>query len=118
MRIDKFPNNWQDVSGANRPIRLFIATSDGGATDRFLVHHLSGVETVCGAMEYTVLCVAQIAGLEVKQFIACPVQLQLVTANGQLHAISGIVSEVHEGCSSFLEFWDRTSVSVMRGRHS
>ena len=99
VRIDRFPDHWRGLSDANRPIRLHIATEGGGANDLFLVHQVSGLETMCGGLEYTILCLAQTAGLELKQFIACPVQLQFVNASGHLHAISGIVSEVIEGGS-------------------
>lgn len=99
MRLDKFSNVWQQLSDANRPIRLFIALQEDGSTDLFLAQQVSGVETMCGAIVYSVRCVAQTAGLALKQLIACPVQLQFVTASGALQAISGIVSEVHEGGS-------------------
>ena len=99
MRLDKFPIVWQGLSDANRPIRLYLALDEGGSSDLFLVHQVSGVETMCGSLMYAIRCVAQTAGLELKRLIACPVQLQFVTASGELQAISGIVSEVHEGGS-------------------
>ena len=69
----------------------------GEAGDLLLVQHVSGVETICGGIDYVLLCVATQAGLALKQFIANPVELQFVTDKGGLRSICGIVAEAAEG---------------------
>ncbi|WP_229458870.1 phage late control D family protein, partial [Massilia glaciei] len=55
------------------------------------------METICGGVEYSLLCVSNQAGLPLKQFIANPVELQFVTDTGGLHAVSGIVAGAADG---------------------
>ncbi|HEY0060724.1 MAG TPA: type VI secretion system Vgr family protein [Telluria sp.] len=89
-------NTWTD---ANRPIRLRMSDESAVLDDRLLVKYVSGVETMCGGIEYTLLCVADRAGVPLKQFIANPVELQFVTDSGDLHSVCGIVGGVTEGQS-------------------
>lgn len=85
------------LSEANRPIRLRMGTSQGVLDDLLLVKHVSGVEAVCGGIEYSLLCVSSNAGMELKQFIANPAEIQFVTDTGGLHPVCGIVVSVAEG---------------------
>lgn len=87
------------LTQANRPIRLRLASADGIVDDLLLVKHVRGSETMCGGIDYILQCVAMRAGMELKQFIANPVELQFVTAFGNVRAVSGIVSSVVEGQS-------------------
>ena len=57
------------------------------------------METLCGGIEYRLLCVSTQVGLPIKQFIALPIELQLVTDTGNLHCICGIVAHAIEGQS-------------------
>ena len=59
--------NLQDLSGlagitglseANRPIRLRLSQQDGVSDNGLLVKHVTGVESMCGGLEYRLLCVA------------------------------------------------------------
>jgi type VI secretion system secreted protein VgrG len=93
------PLNIPGLTEANRPIRLRLATEKGITDDLLLVKHVSGAESICGGIEYSLLCVSSHAGLELKQFIANPVELQFVTASGCLRAVCGIVSRAVEGQS-------------------
>ncbi|WP_322402762.1 type VI secretion system Vgr family protein [Massilia luteola] len=86
-----------NLTDANRPIRLRMSTPRGVRDDQLLVKHVSGVESLCGGIEYSLLCVATQAGLELKQFIASPVELQFVTDSGGLRAVCGIVAAAAEG---------------------
>jgi len=88
-----------DLTDANRPIRLRMSTARGVRDDRLLVKHVSGIETMCGGIEYSLLCVSTQAGLALKQFIANPVELQFVTDSGGLRSVCGIVAAASEGQS-------------------
>ena len=87
------------LSEANRPIRLRLGNGNGKdvSDDLLLAKHVSGMETMCGGIEYRLLCVATTAGLPLKQFIAMPVELQFVTDAGKLRSVCGIVDEAVEG---------------------
>ena len=87
------------LNTSNRPLRLRLAFDDGISDDLLLPHRISGTETVCGGIEYRVLCVSTDATLPLKQFIAVPAELQLVTDRGDLHAVCGIVAEAYAGMS-------------------
>jgi type VI secretion system secreted protein VgrG len=85
------------LTEANRPIRLRLATADGVADDLLLVKQVSGVETICGGIEYSLLCASTQAGIPLKQFIANPVELQFVTDVGSVRSVCGIVGAAVEG---------------------
>nr|WP_314544871.1 type VI secretion system Vgr family protein [uncultured Massilia sp.] len=99
MNLDQIPFALSLLTEANRPIRLRLATQAGVVDDLLLAKHVSGVETICGGVEYSLLCLSTQAGLELKQFIAAPAELQFVTAAGSLRSVCGIVSSVVEGQS-------------------
>ena len=85
------------LTDANRPIRLRIFTARGVRDDLLLVKHVSGIESMCGGIDYSLLCVSTRAGLALKQFIANPVELQFVTDTGGLRSVCGIVAAATEG---------------------
>lgn len=85
------------LTEANRPIRLRLFRGEGTADDKLLVKHVSGVESICGGIEYSLLCVSSEAGLPLKQFMANPVELQFVTDSGGLRSVCGIVASAIEG---------------------
>ncbi len=85
------------MTEANRPIRLRLSTAEGVVDDLLLVKQVSGVETICGGIEYSLLCVSTIASMPLKQFIANPVEVQFVTDTGALRAVCGIVGAAVEG---------------------
>jgi type VI secretion system secreted protein VgrG len=97
--LDKVSFNTTGLTEANRPIRLRLTTAKGVLNEPLLVKYVSGMETICGGIEYSLLCVSSHAGMELKQFIANPVELQFVTASGGLRAVCGIVGGVAEGQS-------------------
>lgn len=75
MNFNEFPTALSGLSGlteANRPIRLRLATAGGVLDDLLLVKQLSGVEALCGGLEYSLLCVSSQPGMALKQFIAKP----------------------------------------------
>lgn len=99
MNLDTLAMELMGITGANRPIRLRLWTADGFVDDLLLVRHVSGVETLCGGIEYVLLCVSTKAGMPLKQFIANPVEVQFVTDSGGLRAVCGVVGSAVEGQS-------------------
>ncbi|KAB8041825.1 type VI secretion system Vgr family protein [Janthinobacterium aquaticum] len=89
----------KELTTASRPLRLRLAYADGLNDDLLLPQRASGSEAVCGGVEYRILCVAGEVQLPLKQFIAVPAQLQIVTDCGQLHSVCGIVAEACAGQS-------------------
>ena len=87
------------LTDSNRPIRLRIWNQSGVSEDVLLVKHVSGTETMCGGIEYHLLCVATRVGMPLKEFIANPVELQFVTDTGDLRSVCGIVAAAAEGQS-------------------
>ena len=97
MNLSNLPLDLSGLTEANRPIRLRLSTDKGVVDDLLLVKQASGVETICGGIEYALLCVSTKAGMQLKQFIANPVELQFVTDSGGLRSVCGIVGAVVEG---------------------
>ena len=73
MAVDKALN------AGNRALRLRLAYPEGSNEDVLLPQRISGSEAICGGIEYRILCVATEARLPLKQFIAVPAELQIVT---------------------------------------
>lgn len=88
-----------DLTQSNRAIRLRLSHTDSVLDDVLLVKHVSGQETLCGGIEYRLLCVSTQVGIPLKEFIALPVELQFVTDRGQLRAVCGIVAQASAGQS-------------------
>jgi type VI secretion system secreted protein VgrG len=97
MNLNQLAASFMGLTDANRPIRLRLSTERGVADDLLLVKHVSGVEAICGGIEYRLLCVATKAGLPLKQFNAVAVELQFVTDSGGLRSVCGIVAHAAEG---------------------
>ncbi len=97
MNLINLPLDLTALTEANRPIRLRLSNEKGVVDDLLLVKQVSGIETICGGIEYALLCVSTKAGMQLKQFIANPVELQFVTDSGGLRSVCGIVGGVVEG---------------------
>jgi len=87
------------LTQSNSPIRLRLSHPSSTLDDLVLVKHVSGQETLCGGIEYRLLCVSVNATLPLKEFIALPAELQLVTDRGHLHSVCGIVAQASAGQS-------------------
>jgi uncharacterized protein involved in type VI secretion and phage assembly len=85
------------LSGANRPIRLRLGSQQGVDEAKLIIKHVDGVETMCGGIEYRLLCVSTDARLPLKQFTAIPAELQFVTDCGGLRSVCGIVAQAVAG---------------------
>ena len=99
MNLNDVFTSLSGLTGANRPLRLKLWNDDGLVGDLLYVKQVVGIEAVCGGIEYRLLCVAAKAGLELKQFIAMPVEVQFVTSAGTLRSVCGIVDVAEEGGS-------------------
>ena len=99
MNIAKFAAGVGNLTDMNRAIRLRLSTAKGIVDDLLLVKYVSGIETICGGIEYALHCVSLQAGMELKRFIANPVELQFVTDSGTLRSVCGIVAAAAEGQS-------------------
>ena len=104
----------------NRPIRLRLALRNAVLNDVLLVKHVRGKETLCGGIEYCLLCVSTQAGLPLKEFMALPAELQFVTDQGQLRSVCGIVAQASAGqCDGGLATYQlvvRDALSLMEQR--
>ncbi len=97
MNLIELAAHFSGLSEANRPIRLRLSGQHRIHDDALLIKQVTGDEAICGGIEYRLLCVSTYANLPLKDFIALPVELQFVTATGQLRSVCGIVSEAATG---------------------
>ena len=89
----------KDLVTSNRPLRLRLDLPGGINDDMLLPQRVTGTEALCGGIEYRVLCVSGSAHLPLKQMIAVPAALELVTDSGSLRTVCGIVTEAAAGDS-------------------
>lgn len=87
----------QYLTAKNRPIRLQLGFADGVSSDVLLPQRIDGVEAICEGIEMRIYCVALDASLPLKTLVGVPAELQLVTDQGQLRSICGIVAEASQG---------------------
>lgn len=85
--------------GANRPLRLRLGPSPRIPADSLIPQTMFGHEAICGGIEYRVLCVSPHAGLPLASLIALPAALDIVTDQGQLRSVCGIVTRASAGDS-------------------
>lgn len=101
MNLHDLSNQLADLlnplSQVNRPLRLRLGSAHAALGSTLLIHQLDGTETLCGGLEYRLLCVAAQAGIPVKSFIGLPVEVQVVTDSGNLRTICGVVEQASEG---------------------
>ncbi|RYG88536.1 MAG: type VI secretion system tip protein VgrG [Alphaproteobacteria bacterium] len=110
----------KSLTTAHRPIRLRLGHADHLADELLLPQRVQGHESVCGGFEYVVTCVADTPRLPLKELIALPAELQLVTDRGQLRGICGIVAEAragdHDGGLAVYQLVLRDALAVMEKR--
>lgn len=120
MNLQQFQASMTGLRGTNRPIRLRLATERGIDDDLLLVKHVTGIEAICGGIEYRLLCVAAKVGLPLKQFNAMAAELQFVTDKGGLRSVCGIVAQAAEGESdgglATYRLVLRDALTMMEGR--
>ena len=89
----------KSLSTAHRALRLRLAHAEGLSDDILLPQRITGAESICGGIDYRVSCVASDPTLPLKELIALPAEIQVVTDRGQLRSICGIVTEARSGDS-------------------
>jgi type VI secretion system secreted protein VgrG len=109
----------KELVTSNRPLRLRLDLPGGVNDDMLLPQRVFGSESVCGGVEYRVLCVSASVHLPLKEMIAVPAALQFVTDRGDLRSVCGIVTEASSGDSdgglaSYLVLRDALSVLEKR----
>jgi type VI secretion system secreted protein VgrG len=93
MDLKDLTEGFAGLSEAKRPIRLRLSQEQHVLDDVLLVKRVTGSETLCGGLEYRLLCISTRAYLPLKEFIALPVEVQFVTDRGDLRAVGGIVAQ-------------------------
>ncbi len=108
------------LSTANRPLRLRLHHPDGILDDVLLAQRIEGSEAICGGIHYRVACLASTPMLALKELIALPAQIDLVTDRGALRSICGIVTEARAGdCDGGLATYHlvlRDAMAIMEKR--
>ncbi|MCP2010088.1 type VI secretion system Vgr family protein [Duganella violaceipulchra] len=89
----------KELVASNRPLRLRLDLPGGVNDNMLLPQRVFGSETLCGGIEYRVLCVSSDAYLPLKQMIAVPAALEFVTDVGDLRSVCGIITEASSGDS-------------------
>ncbi|TFW13321.1 type VI secretion system tip protein VgrG [Duganella callida] len=89
----------RELVTSNRPLRLRLELPGGFNDDLLLPQRVYGTEHICGGIEYRVLCVSGEVQLPLKQMIAVPARLEIVTDRGALRSVCGIVTEASSGDS-------------------
>ncbi len=110
----------KSLTTAHRPIRLRLGHADHLADELLLPQRVQGQESICGGFEYVITCVADTPRLPLKELIALPAELQMVTDRGQLRSICGIVAEAragdHDGGLAVYQLVLRDALAVMEKR--
>lgn len=98
--------NYPDLSRAslgplpsqrNRAVRLKWGEQQQQLEDLLLAQRVDIQESLCGGVEGTISCVSTSVGVPLTTLIGLPVSVQLVTDQGRLHAINGIVVDARNG---------------------
>ena len=89
----------KDLITDNRPLRLRLAHPTQMLEDVLLPQVVQGTEAICGSVEYRIICVSLDAFIPLKELIALPVAIDIVTDRGGLRSICGIVTEARAGDS-------------------
>jgi type VI secretion system secreted protein VgrG len=110
----------KELVTSNRPLRLRLDMIGGVNDDMLLPQRVFGSETLCGGIEYRILCVSSNPWLPLKQMIAVPAALEFVTDQGDLRSVCGIVTEASSGdCDGGLASYQlvlRDALAIMEKR--
>ena len=87
------------ISGVQRPLRLRLGTAHGIPDGVLIAQRIAGSEAICGGIEYRVLCVSTHADLPLSSLIALPAAIDIVTDQGCLRSVCGIVTQASAGDS-------------------
>jgi type VI secretion system secreted protein VgrG len=108
------------LSTGSRAIRLILGSACDNSSGQLLAQKVAGHEAICGGFEYRILCVAESARLPLKDFIGVPAELQVVTDQGELRCLCGIVTGALSGQSdgglATYQLVMRDALSMMENR--
>ncbi len=112
----------KDLVTDNRPLRLRLAHPTQMLEDVLLPQVVHGTESICGSVEYRIMCVSLDAFIPLKELIALPVAIDIVTDRGDLRSICGIVTEARAGDSdgglASYQLVLRDALSIMEKRNN
>jgi type VI secretion system secreted protein VgrG len=112
----------KDLVTENRPLRLRLAHPTQMLEDVLLPQRVQGSESICGSIEYRILCISLDAFIPLKELIALPVAVDIVTDRGDLRSICGIVTEARAGDSdgglASYQLVLRDALSIMEKRNN
>ncbi|HEY0587946.1 MAG TPA: type VI secretion system Vgr family protein, partial [Pseudoduganella sp.] len=112
----------KDLVTENRPLRLRLAHPTQMLEDVLLPQRVDGSESICGSIEYRILCVSLDAFIPLKELIALPIAVDIVTDRGDLRSVCGIVTEARAGDSdgglASYQLVLRDALSIMEKRNN
>jgi type VI secretion system secreted protein VgrG len=112
----------KDLITDSRPLRLRLAHPSQILEDVLLPQQVQGNESICGSIEYRILCVSLDAFIPLKELIALPAAVDIVTDRGDLRSVCGIITEAHAGDSdgglASYQLVLRDALSIMDKRNS
>ncbi|WP_426319754.1 type VI secretion system Vgr family protein [Pseudoduganella sp. R-43] len=112
----------KDLITDSRPLRLRLAHPTQMLEDVLLPQHVQGSESICGSVEYRILCLSLDAFIPLKELIALPAAVDIVTDRGDLRSVCGIVTEAHAGDSdgglASYQLVLRDALSIMEKRNN
>lgn len=85
------------LTASNRPLRMQLGFAEGVRSNVLLPQRVEGVEAICEGIEMRVYCLALDAQLPLKSLIGLPVEIQIVTDQGALRSVCGLVAEASAG---------------------
>ncbi|WP_338770869.1 type VI secretion system Vgr family protein [Massilia sp. METH4] len=87
----------QYLTARNRPIQMRLVLADGLSDTVLLPQRVSGTEAICVGIELRVYCVSLDVHLPLKELIGVAAEVQIVTDEGKLRSLCGIVAEAAQG---------------------
>jgi len=89
----------KELTSSTRPLRLRLDLPGGVNDDMLLPQRVYGTESICGGIEYRILCVSTEVQLPLKEMIAVSAALDFVTDQGELRSVCGLITEAASGDS-------------------
>lgn len=86
-----------ELSAANRPLRLRLPNKNKALNDALFIQRISGHDAVCAGFDLELWCLSTSVHIPLKSFIALPITIEMVTDRGELHLISGVITEAVAG---------------------
>lgn len=87
------------LDGDARPLRLRLTTNPATIGRAMMVQKIDITEAINAGLDGWVSCVSPRVGLPLKLMLGCPLAVDLLTDEGLLRPICGVVTEAHAGRS-------------------